>query len=154
MTSSASLPTDHPMMIAWTAYKATDEYRNTLKWAAHEQHVEGSLWAAYEQGFRTGGSSDLSSAKRADHDGEHSDEGLWSWLTEQRGLEVTFGWKEEEPGEWQVHRVNGGVNDREWTLIASGETVLEAVRSARDLLQGPNLPPTTRSPRQSIEGEG
>lgn len=38
-------------MIAWNAYKATDEFANTRKWARHEQHVEGSLWAAFFQGF-------------------------------------------------------------------------------------------------------
>lgn len=47
----APVPNDHPMMIAWQAYKTTDEYANTRKWALHEAHVDGSLWAAFVAGF-------------------------------------------------------------------------------------------------------
>jgi hypothetical protein len=42
---------DEPVMIAWTAYKATAEFASTWNWAAHDKHREGSLWAAFEQGF-------------------------------------------------------------------------------------------------------
>ena len=63
MTSGASAPVsaDDPRMIAWTAYKATDDYANTLKWALwphnderKQQYVEGSLWAAFIEGFEAG----------------------------------------------------------------------------------------------------
>lgn len=45
------LPTGHPMVVAWEAYKVTPEYENTKKWAGDERHVEGSLWAAFVAGF-------------------------------------------------------------------------------------------------------
>jgi hypothetical protein len=31
---------------------------------------------------------------------------------------------------WQVHRVSGGRNDREWTLIGQGETPRAAIDAA------------------------
>lgn len=37
---------------------------------------------------------------------------------------------EEEDGCWVVHSVNGGRNDREWTLIGRGETPLDAALAA------------------------
>ena len=43
---------DNPLMIAWANYKATEEYTNTKHWAARPEHVDGSLWAAFEAGFR------------------------------------------------------------------------------------------------------
>lgn len=48
------LPADHPLTIAWEAYKKTDAYANTRRWALHEQHVEGSLWACYRDGYAAG----------------------------------------------------------------------------------------------------
>jgi hypothetical protein len=41
------------MRDAWEAYKLTDEYANTRRWALHEQHVDGSLWAAFVVGWTT-----------------------------------------------------------------------------------------------------
>jgi len=52
MTASSMIPKDHPCKIAWNSYKETDEYKNTRKWALHDEHVDGSLWAAFENGFR------------------------------------------------------------------------------------------------------
>jgi hypothetical protein len=52
MPAMAPVPEDHPLMIAWNAYKATDDFANTRKWAAQDQHLDGSLWAAFEQGYR------------------------------------------------------------------------------------------------------
>lgn len=71
------LPADDPMMQAWAAYKATPEYKNSVRWALtiapmlqagdpeaetkrlslapieqRTQHVEGSMWAAFSAGFR------------------------------------------------------------------------------------------------------
>ena len=40
-----------PLMKAWTKYKSTPEYANTLKWCP--THSEGSLWAAFVEGFNT-----------------------------------------------------------------------------------------------------
>ena len=39
-------------MVAWNQHKQSDEYRNSKKWATHPEHVEGSLWAVFEAGFR------------------------------------------------------------------------------------------------------
>ena len=46
------VPEDHPLMLAWKAYQKTNDYRNTHEWAKIEQHTDGSLWAAFEQGWR------------------------------------------------------------------------------------------------------
>ena len=48
----APVPADDPLMVAWEAYKSDSEYGNTRKWAMTERHVDGSLWAAFEAGFR------------------------------------------------------------------------------------------------------
>ena len=73
---SGPVPDDHPMMIAWKAYMATDDYKNSKHWAMtiapmlqhgdpdadrkryslmpveqRERHVEGSLWAAFIEGW-------------------------------------------------------------------------------------------------------
>lgn len=71
---------DHPMKVAWDAYKQTDEYANSKHWALRiapiyfdaderrqaedlmphsqrEQHVEGSLWVAFCEGYRAALSS-------------------------------------------------------------------------------------------------
>jgi hypothetical protein len=42
-----------PLMLAWERYKASEEYTNTRTWALHVKHVDGSLWAAFEHGYRT-----------------------------------------------------------------------------------------------------
>lgn len=55
MSVSAAVPSDHPLMKAWEAYKQTEDFANSRKWAMHDQHLDGSLWAAFEQGFRAAG---------------------------------------------------------------------------------------------------
>lgn len=45
------VPDDAPVMKAWNTYTATDNYANTRMWAAHDAHVDGSLWAAFLQGW-------------------------------------------------------------------------------------------------------
>ena len=45
------VPEDHPLMVAWTGHKQTEEYANSLKWAADEKQVEGSLWALFMAGW-------------------------------------------------------------------------------------------------------
>lgn len=54
------LPDDHPMVIAWEAYKKTEEYRNSFRWAAEEQHRSGSMWAAFIEGWQAGRRETLS----------------------------------------------------------------------------------------------
>lgn len=44
------LPKNDPALVAWEAYKASPEYQNTRRWASHDDHVDGSLWAAFLQG--------------------------------------------------------------------------------------------------------
>ena len=51
MPTESPVPETDPMMIAWRAYSATDEYANTRRWATHEEHVNGSLWAAFIAGW-------------------------------------------------------------------------------------------------------
>lgn len=52
MPVEAKVPEGHPLMIAWNAYKDTDEYTNTRGWAQNPAYVDGSLWAAFEMGWR------------------------------------------------------------------------------------------------------
>ena len=49
---SAMTPADKnsPLVRAWEKYKSTDEYSNTRR-ALQEKHVDGSLWAAFSEGF-------------------------------------------------------------------------------------------------------
>ena len=51
MPAEVSLPENDPIMIAWNEYRETEAYHNSLKWAEFEQHREGSLWAAFLQGY-------------------------------------------------------------------------------------------------------
>lgn len=65
MSDQSPVPKDHPLMIAWEAYKLTEEYKNSLKWASTARvedhgdgsmtltypHKEGSLWGAFMEGF-------------------------------------------------------------------------------------------------------
>jgi hypothetical protein len=53
MSVEGPVPASHPLMKAWIAYKASPEYANTLGWASQPQHTEGSLWAAFERGYRS-----------------------------------------------------------------------------------------------------
>lgn len=51
MNISSAVPSDHPLMLAWGAYKLTEEFANSRRWAAHAAHVDGSLWAAFVEGW-------------------------------------------------------------------------------------------------------
>ncbi len=52
MNVMIAMPKDSPLMVAWETYKASDSYANARAWVEHEDHVDGSLWAAFEQGWR------------------------------------------------------------------------------------------------------
>lgn len=43
---------NEPVMVAWNAHKATEDYANTLRWAG--QSNEGNLWAMFLAGFGSG----------------------------------------------------------------------------------------------------
>jgi len=50
---------------------------------------------------------------------------LLFWLDDHTDLELAFRHSDDDgllEGAWCVHRQQGGVNDREWRLIASGAT--------------------------------
>ena len=69
MPASTQVPDDHPLMIAWEKYRATEEAENSDKWARtvkvsepmqgqiilEHPHVVGSLWAAFSAGFAAAG---------------------------------------------------------------------------------------------------
>jgi hypothetical protein len=80
MPAEQQLAKDDPRMVAWDAYKASDDYANSRRWALRiapmiqggdpdgdrkrecelmpytqrEQHVDGSLWAAFIVGWEAG----------------------------------------------------------------------------------------------------
>jgi hypothetical protein len=82
--ASQPCPPDHPLRKAWDAYKATWAYENSLGWALQiapmvqagspdanhqrrfeimpfeqrKRHAEGSLWAAFMEGYRAAGNHD------------------------------------------------------------------------------------------------
>ena len=54
-------------------------------------------------------------------------------LAKHKNWELSYGvhdGDDTEPGCWHVHKVNGGRNDREWTLIGSGDTPEFAIAQA------------------------
>ena len=51
MSTEAPLPKNHPALAAWDAYKASPDFANSFNWADHEQYREGSMWAAFWQGY-------------------------------------------------------------------------------------------------------
>jgi len=63
MPAMAPVPKDHPMMKAWEAHVATDDFANTKQWAAHEEHLMGSLWAVFVAGFIAGAKWQMSCGK-------------------------------------------------------------------------------------------
>jgi hypothetical protein len=49
----APVPANHPLMIAWTEYEASPDYARSYGWAKKgAEYVEGSLWAAFVEGFK------------------------------------------------------------------------------------------------------
>lgn len=65
--TSAKVPDDDPLMIAWKACQASEDYDNSRRWAetfiiksnghklgamsAEHPHLEGSLWAMFVAGW-------------------------------------------------------------------------------------------------------
>jgi hypothetical protein len=52
MSVMSPVPKADPLMVAWEAYRQTDDYANTKQWAIQADHTEGSLWAAFMAGFQ------------------------------------------------------------------------------------------------------
>ena len=88
MSTSAPLPDNDPRVIAWNAYKATDDFANTRKWALdtnvqnnlRQQYVEGSLWASFLYGFEAGGAAQVT--PREDELREKIDNVTSKWVRE------------------------------------------------------------------------
>lgn len=58
MSDMQALPKDDPRIVAWQAYRLTEDYENTRRWALQEAHVDGSLWAAFIVGYTATRTSD------------------------------------------------------------------------------------------------
>jgi len=58
-----------------------------------------------------------------------------AWLERHTQCELSHrhDFCEDDP-QWEVHAVGGGRNDREWTLVGAGETIVEAINAARAAL--------------------
>jgi hypothetical protein len=52
--ASAPVPKDHPLMKAWENFKDSDDFANSKRWAAHPEHLDGSLWALFDAGWHAG----------------------------------------------------------------------------------------------------
>jgi hypothetical protein len=52
--ATAPVPKGHPLMKAWEKFKASDEFANSKRWAAHPEHLDGSLWALFDAGWNAG----------------------------------------------------------------------------------------------------
>lgn len=55
----------------------------------------------------------------------------FDWLAENAS-ELVQEFRDDEPAEWVVYRVNGGRSDREWTRLGSGESPLAAIVRAME----------------------
>jgi hypothetical protein len=71
-------------------------------------------------------------ALRAPQRGVQTEQAPLDWLAERKNYELSFSGYDEDPA-WLVHSVNGNRNDREWTLLATGDTPEKALRKAMSL---------------------
>lgn len=53
-TAVTPLPSDHPLMLAWSRYRTTHQYDQALRWLEHPEHREGQMWAAFMAGWHAG----------------------------------------------------------------------------------------------------
>lgn len=53
-TVMAPVSKESPLWLAWVTYRESPAYANAANWARHPEHIEGSLWAAFERGFSVG----------------------------------------------------------------------------------------------------
>ena len=108
------------------------------EWAAcrSEENCATAWASAYRQGRfdrKDDARAYLAGARMATERERERAEAL-DWLTDKTSLELHWRADPEEDGAWCVHMVVGGVNDREWNLLATGETPLAALKSARSTL--------------------
>lgn len=65
MPTGAQVPENHPLMVAWKAHQETEDYKNSMKWAAKDnKYLEGSMWALFLSGFNAG-KADLAAKEEA-----------------------------------------------------------------------------------------
>lgn len=72
----------------------------------------------------------------SDAQSKTTDAALLDWLGRHPQCELSYNGWDEDP-EWQVHKVTGNRNDREWRRVGRGETVREAIRSAMQNMTPP-----------------
>ena len=63
------------------------------------------------------------------------------WLDGQHRLSIDYyspwyGDDDDQSTEWRVSKESGSINDREWDIVGTGQTVLEAINAARAALAG------------------
>lgn len=58
------------------------------------------------------------------------------WLEAHPNVEISFDGYSGEDEPWRAHRITGGYNDREWNLIATGETYRDCIDAARRAMKG------------------
>lgn len=61
LVASSALPVNDPLLRAYHAYRETRDYKNTRKWALTDEHVDGSLWAAFMHGWEANDAATSSS---------------------------------------------------------------------------------------------
>ena len=52
------------MLKAWAEWKLSEDYHNSRKWALLDEHVDGSLWAAFTQGWALRQHYDMTASKQ------------------------------------------------------------------------------------------
>ncbi len=68
MSCSTPVPSDHPLMIAWNAFKETEDFANGKAWSLRgEEYLDGAFWTAFMAGFQARNAeleAELATAKR------------------------------------------------------------------------------------------
>ena len=52
MSEMQPSPKDYPAILAFEKYRASDEFRNSFKWACDAEHRIGLMWTAFYEGFQ------------------------------------------------------------------------------------------------------
>lgn len=48
----AAVSADDPEMAAWKRYMETEQFANSIHWLNEPEHRHGSMWAAFDEGWR------------------------------------------------------------------------------------------------------
>lgn len=71
MSMMTPLDKNDPRLVAWNVYTATEEFGNSKKWALLEEHIEGSFWAVFLEGWTRGAAVDQAAPGRVPSRHEH-----------------------------------------------------------------------------------